>query len=118
MTKNSMLYFMILVILGMIVMLLSVKPSNSLCKKHEDLFHSEIKSGMVIEKFIDTLNHATETVVFVDGNKKYILLLIPDSNNKDFEKIRVRDKITKVPNSFQFTLNDSYKFTFDIQCDF
>ena len=116
--KKWQLYFMLFTIAGMIAILLTVRKTSYICEIHEDLFRSQLKSGIVVRKFVDKANHSFETVVIQEGDKSFTLLLVPDANDKDFERIKVNDQITKASNSFHFLVNSEYAFEFKIDCDF
>ncbi|MCU0397149.1 MAG: hypothetical protein MUC73_03505 [Cyclobacteriaceae bacterium] len=111
-------YFMLVAIAGMIIILLTVGKTSDICKMHEELFHAHLTSGVVINKFLDKENHSFETVVIQEGDKSFTLLLVPDANDKDFEHIKVKDKITKNLNSFRFVVNGEYEFEFQIDCNY
>jgi hypothetical protein len=109
---------MLIAIAAMITILLIVPRTSSICEVHKDLFLAQLRSGVVVKKFIDRGNHLIETVVINEGEKSFTLLLVPDVNDKDFEHIKVNDRITKDSSSFRFTINDEYEFEFQIECDF
>jgi hypothetical protein len=112
------LYFMLFAIACMITIILTVGQTSNICEMHKDLFFAHIRSGVVIEKFIDKENHSFETIVIKDGDTSLTLLLIPDANDRDFDHINVSDSITKSANSFRFIINKKYEFEFQIDCNF
>lgn len=112
------MYFMLFAIAGMITILLTVGKTSNICEMHENLFLTQLKSGVVVKKFVDKENHSFETVVIQEADKSFTLLLVPDANDRDFERIQVNDKITKDSNSFRFLINNEYEFEFQIDCDF
>lgn len=116
--KKWQMYFMLAAIAVMIVILLTVGRTSDICKMHKELFLTQLESGLVVKKFVDKENHSFETVVIEEHGKSFTLLLIPDANDKDFERIRVNDRITKRANSFQFVINNDYEFQYKVDCDF
>lgn len=116
--KKGLVYFMLGAIVLMTITYLTVRPTSEICELHEKLFLDSLNSGRVVNKFVDSANHSIETVVIKEDDRLYKLLLVPDINDKDFEKIRVNDKITKSARSFVFKLNDHYEFEFKIDCEF
>ena len=109
---------MLFAIAGMITILLTLGKTSNICEMHEDLFLAHLRSGVIVDKFVDKANHSFETVVIKEGDKSFTLLLVPDANDKYFEYIQTNDKITKDPNSFRFTINEKYEFEFQIECEF
>jgi len=112
------LYFMLFVIAGIIILLLTVGKTSNICGIHKELFLAQLRSGVVVKKSVDRENHSFETVIIQEGDKLFTLLLVPDANDEDFERIKVNDKITKESNSFRFVVNSEYGFEFQIDCDF
>lgn len=109
---------MLIMIFIIIIVTLFAKRTSNICELHRELYFSSIKNGVVIEKYIDYSNHSFETVVIKDQDKTHRLLLVPDKNDKDFEFLNINDRIQKNSNSFNFTVNKSYKFELMIDCEF
>ena len=109
---------MLFAIAGMTMMLLTVERTSNICEIHKDLFFAQLRSGIVVKKFVDKENHSFETIVIKEGDKSFMLLLVPDVNDRDFERLKVNDKITKDSSSFRFVVNNEYGFEFQIECDF
>lgn len=116
--KKNLIYFMLIVICVIAVLYFTIGTTSDICKRHKDLYLIALKSGVVTEKFVDVENHSIETIIIKEDNKFFELLLVPDVNDDDFNKIRVNDIVTKKPNSFLFTVNGSYQFEFIIDCDY
>jgi hypothetical protein len=116
--KKSLIYFMLVAIAAMIVAYLTVGTTSNICEMHRKLFLTPLQSGVVTNKFIDTENHSFETIIIEEADKSFTLLLVPDSNDSDFEKIKIGDTITKTSKSFLFTINSNHQFEFKIDCEY
>ena len=64
--------------------------SSDVCKIHKELFQSKFDSAIVSEKYIDTKNHALETVKIKTSDKILTIYFIPDVNSDDFEIIKMK----------------------------
>jgi hypothetical protein len=114
---------LLIVIVGALVAALSYFMSESgstsdMCEFHFDLFKTELNSATVSNKFVDKRNHSIETVLISYGKEEYVLLLIPDSNNKDFEYLKIGDVISKPAHSLTFMVNGGYEFHVDFDCEY
>lgn len=115
--NNSAIYFMLVFILISAGIIIFTKPRQSPnCNWHKELFFDEIRSGVIINKFIDYDNHAIKMVELKAKNKTYKILFIPSDNMADFESIKIGDTVSKPIKSFQFTLNRGYKFQLKYNC--
>lgn len=116
--KNWQIYFMLIAIGGIIIILLTIPKTSNICELHKELFFASLKNGIIIDKFIDTKNHSFETIIIKENDKLFTLLLVPDSNDLDFERLKINNVITKDSKSFRFKVNNSFEFDFNIDCDF
>lgn len=103
-----------LMALSYVVFFTDVRGDN--CDHHKELFMDSIKSGVVLQKYVDNVNHAVKTVQVRSMGKTYDVLFIPFHNWQDFDSVKVGDSVYKPARSFRFTLNGRHTFVLNYEC--
>lgn len=120
MLKRELLYFMIFVIFASIVLIIFYKrgTTSDPCEIQKELYKIKIDSGLVINKYIDSENHAMKTLTVKTNDGDYQLLFIHYENWAAFDSVKIMDEISKSPNSFVFVVNNEFTFELKLDCEY
>lgn len=88
------------------------------CHILKDIYHPAIEKGVIVEKYVDTKNHAIMTVIIDDNGKRYKVVFIPFDNWNDFNRLTVGDTLEKPLNSFKFLVKNGFEFQLQNDCDY
>lgn len=89
---------------------------SDMCSFHKELYETELDSAVVIVHFVDSQNHAMQTVRVRQNEKEYTIYFIPWDNNPDFEKLVLGDVITKDKKTFKMAVNKNWTFQLKYDC--
>jgi hypothetical protein len=121
---NKIIYFTVFGSMIFVIGLLLIIPntrlgeSSDVCEIHKELFQSKLDSAIVIEKYIDTKNHALETVKIKTIDKTLTIYFIPDVNSGDFEIIQIGDVVSKREHTFELNVLTKKVMTLDYHCKY
>lgn len=91
---------------------------ENVCIIMRDFFLADVTNGVIVEKYIDSRNHAIRTIIIEASEKRYKVLFIHYDNWNDFDRLSVGDTLEKPLNSFKFLVKNGFTFELQYDCDY